>query len=241
MTTRVWRVWVFEQSTTGVWSTQSFSPRLAAGVFRHCPTLGGGGTSPAPDEGGDETAVDGRVGRAAVGELASLVQPVQAMPIAIVASKAAARTTVSMSGSPCFKQDDPGNARLQPGATPHLPLGVRCGHPELPLSGSYASARLPTLSDMVLLHQVSDVRLPGASVGCGLLGTALGSNVDEDSTQERAWVEAPGWGGPSLWFVRVPGPRRIVSISTCGPLDHTLMRSGGSSLWVPLCSATTVT
>ena len=33
---------------------------------------------------------------------------------------------------------------------------------------------------------------------------ALGSNVDEDSTVDRAWVEPAGWGGPSLWFVRVP-------------------------------------
>ena len=32
----------------------------------------------------------------------------------------------------------------------------------------------------------------------------LGSTVDEESTPERAWVEAAGWGGPSLWFVRVP-------------------------------------
>jgi Glyoxalase-like domain len=36
---------------------------------------------------------------------------------------------------------------------------------------------------------------------------ALGSNVDEDSTAERAWVEPAGWGGPSLWFVRVPEPK----------------------------------
>lgn len=33
---------------------------------------------------------------------------------------------------------------------------------------------------------------------------ALGSDVDEDSTPERAWVEPAGWGGPSLWFQRVP-------------------------------------
>jgi Glyoxalase-like domain len=33
---------------------------------------------------------------------------------------------------------------------------------------------------------------------------ALGSNVDEDSTPDRAWVEPPGWGGPNLWFRRVP-------------------------------------
>jgi len=32
----------------------------------------------------------------------------------------------------------------------------------------------------------------------------LGSDVDEDSTADRAWVEPSGWGGPSLWFRRVP-------------------------------------
>jgi len=37
---------------------------------------------------------------------------------------------------------------------------------------------------------------------------ALGSNVDEESTVERAFVEAPGWGGPNMWFVRVPEPKR---------------------------------
>ena len=29
---------------------------------------------------------------------------------------------------------------------------------------------------------------------------ALGSDVDEDSTSERAYVEAPAWGGPNIWF-----------------------------------------
>jgi hypothetical protein len=33
---------------------------------------------------------------------------------------------------------------------------------------------------------------------------ALGSDVDEESTPARAFVEAPGWGGPNMWFVRVP-------------------------------------
>lgn len=33
---------------------------------------------------------------------------------------------------------------------------------------------------------------------------ALGSTVDEESTSDRAFVEAPGWGGPNMWFVRVP-------------------------------------
>jgi len=33
---------------------------------------------------------------------------------------------------------------------------------------------------------------------------ALGSDVDEDSTAEKAFVEAAGWGGPNIWFTRVP-------------------------------------
>ncbi|MFC7490684.1 MULTISPECIES: VOC family protein [unclassified Knoellia] len=33
---------------------------------------------------------------------------------------------------------------------------------------------------------------------------ALGSTVDEESTEDRAWVEPAGWGGPKLWFRRVP-------------------------------------
>jgi len=33
---------------------------------------------------------------------------------------------------------------------------------------------------------------------------ALGSNVDEESTAEKAFVEASGWGGPNIWFTKVP-------------------------------------
>ena len=36
---------------------------------------------------------------------------------------------------------------------------------------------------------------------------ALGSDVDENSTSDKAYVEAPGWGGPNLWFNRVPEPK----------------------------------
>lgn len=36
---------------------------------------------------------------------------------------------------------------------------------------------------------------------------APGSNVDEDSTEDHAWVEPAGWGGPTLWFRRVPEPK----------------------------------
>ncbi|MEJ7774217.1 MAG: VOC family protein [Nocardioidaceae bacterium] len=36
---------------------------------------------------------------------------------------------------------------------------------------------------------------------------ALGSNIDEDSTPEKAYVEAAGWGGPNMWFNAVPEPK----------------------------------
>ena len=38
---------------------------------------------------------------------------------------------------------------------------------------------------------------------------ALGSNVDEDSTSEKAYVEAAGWGGPNMWFNAVPEPKSM--------------------------------
>lgn len=36
---------------------------------------------------------------------------------------------------------------------------------------------------------------------------ALGTDVDDESTPDRAYVEAPGWGGPNMWFNRVPEPK----------------------------------
>ena len=33
---------------------------------------------------------------------------------------------------------------------------------------------------------------------------ALGGELDEDATAAKAYVEAPGWGAPALWFQRVP-------------------------------------
>jgi hypothetical protein len=32
----------------------------------------------------------------------------------------------------------------------------------------------------------------------------FGSDVDEDSSADKAFVEAAGWGGPNIWFIRVP-------------------------------------
>jgi hypothetical protein len=33
---------------------------------------------------------------------------------------------------------------------------------------------------------------------------ALGGELDEESTSDKAFVEAAGWGGPNIWFARVP-------------------------------------
>ena len=35
----------------------------------------------------------------------------------------------------------------------------------------------------------------------------FGSDVDEDSTTGKAFVEAAGWGGPNIWFTKVPEPK----------------------------------
>jgi hypothetical protein len=40
---------------------------------------------------------------------------------------------------------------------------------------------------------------------------ALGSDVDEDSTPERAYVEAAAWGGPNIWFRGGRGPKRAAN------------------------------
>jgi catechol 2,3-dioxygenase-like lactoylglutathione lyase family enzyme len=46
-----------------------------------------------------------------------------------------------------------------------------------------------------------------ALVAARFWASALGSDVDEDSTSEKAFVEPAGWGGPTLWFQRVPEPK----------------------------------
>jgi len=32
----------------------------------------------------------------------------------------------------------------------------------------------------------------------------FGSDVDEESTTDKAFVESAGWGGPNVWFSKVP-------------------------------------
>lgn len=58
---------------------------------------------------------------------------------------------------------------------------------------------------------------------------ALGSNVDEDSTSEKAYVEAAGWGGPNLWFNAVPEPktaknRMHFDLRASGPVPDEVRR-----------------
>jgi Glyoxalase-like domain len=38
---------------------------------------------------------------------------------------------------------------------------------------------------------------------------ALGSDLDEEATADKAYVEAAGWGGPNMWFNRVPEPKIV--------------------------------
>jgi len=58
---------------------------------------------------------------------------------------------------------------------------------------------------------------------------ALGSNVDEDSTVDKAYVEAAGWGGPNMWFITVPEPktaknRMHFDLRAPGPIDDEVQR-----------------
>src|SRR5579859_4665614 len=58
---------------------------------------------------------------------------------------------------------------------------------------------------------------------------ALGSDVDEDSTAEKAFVQAAGWGGPNIWFTRVPEAkgaknRMLFDLRTPGAVEDEVAR-----------------
>jgi Glyoxalase-like domain len=58
---------------------------------------------------------------------------------------------------------------------------------------------------------------------------ALGSDVDEESTSRKAFVEAPGWGGPNMWFNAVPEPKSAknrlhVDLRAPGPIADEVQR-----------------
>lgn len=68
-----------------------------------------------------------------------------------------------------------------------------------------------------------------AVVAATFWAAALGSSVDEDATSERAYVEPPGWGGPSMWFVRVPEPKTAKNrlhpdLRAPGPISDEVQR-----------------
>ncbi len=61
---------------------------------------------------------------------------------------------------------------------------------------------------------------------------ALGSNVDEDATRDKAYVEAAGWGGPNMWFQAVPEPkvaknRLHFDLRAPGPVQDEVQRLTG--------------
>ena len=71
---------------------------------------------------------------------------------------------------------------------------------------------------------------------------ALGSEVDEDSTPDKAFLEAPGWGGPNMWFVKVPeskSSKNRVHLDLRAPSSKT--RLSASPNWEPRCSDITST
>ena len=61
---------------------------------------------------------------------------------------------------------------------------------------------------------------------------ALGTDVDEESTPERAFVEAAGWGGPNMWFVRVAEAKAAKNrlhfdLRPLGSMDEEVERLNG--------------
>jgi hypothetical protein len=48
-----------------------------------------------------------------------------------------------------------------------------------------------------------------ALVAARFWAAALGGDLDGDSTSDKAYIEAPGWGGPNLWYQRMPEPRTV--------------------------------
>jgi hypothetical protein len=60
----------------------------------------------------------------------------------------------------------------------------------------------------------------------------LGSDVDEDSTVGKSFLEAAGWGGPNIWFAQVPEPKTAKNrvhfdLRAPGPLADEVARLEG--------------
>jgi hypothetical protein len=74
-------------------------------------------------------------------------------------------------------------------------------NPARPSSGEFARMGLVTFIKSVTFDSADALRL------ARFWAAALGSEVEEESTSDKAFVEPPGWGGPGLWFQRVPEPK----------------------------------
>jgi hypothetical protein len=77
----------------------------------------------------------------------------------------------------------------------------------MPLRARPVHRERPTLGDMVSFIKSVTFDCHEPLVVAAFWAQVLGSNVDEDSTPDRAWVEPAGWGDPTLWFARVPEPK----------------------------------
>src|SRR4051794_35809228 len=140
-----------------------------------------------------------------------------------------------LSTSPIPKMRDalkhPSSTRLSPARTSaHAAVRLVCQHER------------PTLSDMVSFIKSVTFDCHEPLLVAAFWARALGSNVDEDSTEERAWVEPADGAAPASGSSAFQSPRarRTVNTSTCVPLGRTMMRSLGSSGSAPLWSAITV-
>jgi Glyoxalase-like domain len=77
---------------------------------------------------------------------------------------------------------------------------------EVPAPSPPGASETTTWEEHAIVHQEPDVRLRDALRVARFWAAALVSDVDEESTAERAYVEAPGWGGPNIWFRGGRGP-----------------------------------
>lgn len=68
-----------------------------------------------------------------------------------------------------------------------------------------------------------------ALVVASFWAAALGTDLEDESTSERAFVEAAGWGGPNMWFVAVAEPktaknRMHFDLRAPGPVEAEVAR-----------------
>ena len=106
---------------------------------------------------------------------------------------------------------------------------MRCGKAitgKTEVTGRVAAASLPGMPSVIksVSFDAAD-----ALVLARFWAAVLGSDVDEDSTAGKAFVEAAGWGGPNIWFTQVPEPKTAKNrvhfdLRAPGPMDDEVAR-----------------